>query len=160
MIKPMSDNLRFYGRQFIKRYEGYNSSAYLDTVGVWTIGFGFTRGVKKGDFITVDVAVKRLDEELDIAYETALRFYPGMNDANIVRRAVMLDLGYNLGGRLSQFVNTNKYMNQQDWVQASINLSESLWANQVKRRAVEDIQALRYGIWSFDVQPWLEGMIL
>lgn len=33
----------------IKRMEGCILSAYQDSVGVWTIGYGHTKGVKKGD---------------------------------------------------------------------------------------------------------------
>lgn len=41
------------------QYEGYRDRAYLDTVGVPTIGVGTTEGVKLGDKITVDRALAR-----------------------------------------------------------------------------------------------------
>lgn len=40
-------------------YEGYSSNAYRDVVGVETIGFGTTEGVKMGDTITAPKAVQR-----------------------------------------------------------------------------------------------------
>jgi lysozyme len=40
-------------------YEGYSDTAYDDVVGVKTIGFGTTEGVKPGDKITPPQAVKR-----------------------------------------------------------------------------------------------------
>ena len=36
----------------IKKFESCVLSAYQDSVGVWTIGYGHTAGVKKGDKIT------------------------------------------------------------------------------------------------------------
>jgi lysozyme len=33
----------------IATFEGYSGSAYRDIVGIWTIGFGTTAGVKSGD---------------------------------------------------------------------------------------------------------------
>lgn len=40
-------------------YEGYSDNAYDDGVGVQTIGFGTTEGVKAGDKITAPKAVAR-----------------------------------------------------------------------------------------------------
>lgn len=39
------------GLEIIKRYEGFRSKAYKCPAGKWTIGYGHTTGVKKGDFI-------------------------------------------------------------------------------------------------------------
>lgn len=48
----------------IKRSEGVSLSAYQDSVGVWTIGYGHTAGVKKGDKITAYQAEQFLKEDL------------------------------------------------------------------------------------------------
>lgn len=40
------------GIELIKRYEGFRSRAYKCPAGIWTIGYGHTRGVKSGDVIT------------------------------------------------------------------------------------------------------------
>ena len=42
------------GIGLIKSFEGLRLQAYRDVVGVWTIGFGTTRGVKAGMSITKD----------------------------------------------------------------------------------------------------------
>ena len=36
----------------IKKFEACALTAYQDSVGMWTIGYGHTAGVKKGDKIT------------------------------------------------------------------------------------------------------------
>lgn len=39
------------GIEFIKKHEGFRARAYQCPAGVWTIGYGHTRGVKSGDVI-------------------------------------------------------------------------------------------------------------
>jgi lysozyme len=46
----------------IAGWEGYSGTAYQDIVNIWTIGFGTTAGVKKGQ--TID-PVKALQRKLD-----------------------------------------------------------------------------------------------
>lgn len=54
------------GREFIKSYEKCRLRAYDDGVGVWTIGWGHTAGVKYGDECSIDQANAWLDEELEV----------------------------------------------------------------------------------------------
>ena len=48
----------------IKRFEGCALTAYKDSVGVWTIGYGHTQGVKSGDRITAYQAEQFLKDDL------------------------------------------------------------------------------------------------
>lgn len=48
----------------IKKFESCVLTAYQDTAGVWTIGYGHTKGVKKGDRITRYQAEQLLREDL------------------------------------------------------------------------------------------------
>lgn len=59
--------------EFIASWEAFRSMAYLDAVGVWTIGYGFTRNVYEGDTMTQEEADLRLVEELE---DVGLRFRP------------------------------------------------------------------------------------
>lgn len=59
------------GIDLIKQFEGFRSKAYRDVVGVWTIGYGFTKNVKEGDTITREEAEARLRNEL-VEYEQAV----------------------------------------------------------------------------------------
>jgi lysozyme len=43
----------------IATWEGFSSKAYQDIVGIWTIGFGTTEGVKKGQTIDPVKALQR-----------------------------------------------------------------------------------------------------
>ncbi len=59
------------GRELIKEFEGFRNAAYQDVVGVWTIGYGFTEGVKPGQRMTLGQASARLATEL-ARYESAV----------------------------------------------------------------------------------------
>ena len=48
----------------IKKFEACVLTAYQDSKGVWTIGYGHTAGVKKGDKITLYQAEQFLKEDL------------------------------------------------------------------------------------------------
>ena len=50
--------------QAIKRFEACVLTAYQDDKGVWTIGYGHTQGVKKGDRITLFQAEQFLKQDL------------------------------------------------------------------------------------------------
>ncbi|AIL60948.1 lysozyme [Pseudomonas alkylphenolica] len=48
------------GLSLIKSFEGLRLLAYRDAVGVWTIGYGATRGVKPGMSVTKEQAERML----------------------------------------------------------------------------------------------------
>ena len=55
------------GLELIKSFEGFKLTAYRDPVGVLTIGYGHTRGVKEGDKITKKKADEFLKSDLATA---------------------------------------------------------------------------------------------
>ena len=59
------------GIDLIKRFEGLRLSAYLDAVGVPTIGYGHTRAVQMGQKISEDRADVLLKEDL-VRFESAV----------------------------------------------------------------------------------------
>jgi lysozyme len=77
------------GLDLLKHYEGFRENAYLDMVGVPTIGYGFTKGVKLGDRMTAAEAEVRLAEELE-------RFTPDC-DGTHNQLAAMTCLAFNIG---------------------------------------------------------------
>lgn len=52
------------GIGLIKSSEGLKLKAYLCPAGIWTIGYGFTKGVRAGMTITKEQAEQRLIDEL------------------------------------------------------------------------------------------------
>lgn len=59
------------GIALIKKFEGCKLTAYQDAVGVWTIGYGHTSGVKKGQKITEEEAEQLLKNDLK-TFETGV----------------------------------------------------------------------------------------
>jgi len=53
------------GLSLIKKFEGCELEAYKCAAGVWTIGYGSTKGVKEGDTHTQEEADKLLLHEMD-----------------------------------------------------------------------------------------------
>ena len=53
------------GLSLIKKFEGCELTAYQDSVDVWTIGYGHTKGVEDGQEITQEEAEEMLASELD-----------------------------------------------------------------------------------------------
>ena len=60
----MSQEINDLGIALIKQYEGLKLDAYQDVAGVWTIGYGHTRGVTPGMNITQDDADQALQDDL------------------------------------------------------------------------------------------------
>ena len=63
-----------YGINIIKAFEGFRLSAYPDSTGIWTIGYGSTHGVYAGMVITAQQADQMLRNELgtDESFVTAV----------------------------------------------------------------------------------------
>ena len=58
-------NLGYNGTKLLKFFEGCRLTAYQDSVGVWTIGYGHTKGVFEGMSITQEEAEQMLLTELE-----------------------------------------------------------------------------------------------
>ena len=64
----------------IKEFEGCRLQAYQDAVGVWTIGYGHTYGVRQGDRISQQYAEDLLKEDI----ERAERQLMALHDSEIL----------------------------------------------------------------------------
>ena len=67
-------NLGYNGTKILKFFEGCKLTAYQDSVGVWTIGYGHTKGVYAGMSITQEEAEQMLLIELE-EYEGYIEKY-------------------------------------------------------------------------------------
>lgn len=133
------------GLELVKGFEGLRLSAYDDGTGTWTIGWGHTKSVYRGQKITEADAIRLLKEDMNV-YETA------------VRRAVKVpvqqhqfdacvSLCFNIGiagfNRSSVLVNLNarKYAESADsfklWNKATINGQLKVLDGLTRRRKAE-----------------------
>lgn len=119
--------------KLVKHFEGCRLTAYQDSAGVWTIGYGHTSGVKEGDVIDQAKADAFLAADLASA-ETAVnsRVNGALGGA---ATAALLDFTFNLGEGALQLLLTHADIAAQfdRWVHAGGMVLPGL----VKRRAVD-----------------------
>lgn len=130
-------------KQLIRKHEGVRDKPYKDTVGKLTIGVG-----RNLDDIGVSEDEIALMEANDIkrAETDARAFFPKFNTLTDNRKAVLIDMAFNLGlTRLSGFTLLRSALNRSDWKGAAIQMQNSLWAQQVKGRANELAALMRNG---------------
>lgn len=65
------------GYNLIKQFEGLRLNAYRCSAGKWTIGYGHTKGVKKGMYISEAVATHFLIEDVQ-RVEPVINSYDGI----------------------------------------------------------------------------------
>lgn len=71
---PATMSVSDAGVDFVRLKEGFFSYAYTDPIGVWTIGYGHTAGVQRGQHVTQLQAIALLRQDLSLA-EKAVRSY-------------------------------------------------------------------------------------
>lgn len=84
------------GLDLIKQFEGCRLKAYKDPAGVWTIGWGHTKGVKAGNEITQEQADKLLRDDLAV-YETKVDKYDDKYHWNQNQFDALVSFAYNIG---------------------------------------------------------------
>lgn len=80
----------------IANREKFMSNAYQDSGGVWTVGYGETKGVKKGDKITPERALIKLNDSVD---QYAKQIKNCFGDVKLYQHEfdAYVDLSYNVG---------------------------------------------------------------
>lgn len=100
------------GLKLIEEFEGLRLKAYVDSVGVLTIGYGSTRNVKRGMVITRAEAEERLRDDLSVAekgVETALT-----EDVTDNQFAACVSLAFNIGVSAFKKSSIVKFINSGD----------------------------------------------
>jgi GH24 family phage-related lysozyme (muramidase) len=100
------------GLQLIKSFEGLRLQAYQDAVGVWTIGYGTTRGVTPDLEITQEQAETLLQEDLN-------KFEQAVNSVTTVplndnQFSALVSFTYNVGAGALQNSTLLKLLNDGD----------------------------------------------
>ncbi|EGT0451656.1 lysozyme [Serratia marcescens] len=134
------------GIELIKRFEGLELKAYQDSVGVWTIGYGWTQpvdGKKVGPDMVIDQATAErllkcgvVQYELGVNQLVKVKIAQGQFDA-------LVSFAYNLGLRSLSTSTLLKKLNAGDKLGAADEFGK--WINAggvklnglVKRRAAE-----------------------
>jgi lysozyme len=133
-------------KEQLKIDEGCRLNAYQDTVGVWTIGYGHTEGVGKGDKITQAKAEEYLLEDTLAAARDASTLPVGFDGLNAVRQAVLTNMTFNLG--LTRILNFKRFLAAvqiRDFNKAALEMLDSKWAGQVGQRAIRLAKQMKKG---------------
>lgn len=126
----------------IKSFEGCKLKAYKDPVGVWTIGYGHTKGVKSGQTITQAQAEAMLLEELEQDYERAVDDLVTV-DLNENQRGALVSFTYNVGrenlsrSTLLKYINAEKFSAAADEFRKWNRAKGQVLTGLTRRRAAE-----------------------
>ena len=98
----MSQTTNQAGLQLIESFEGLRLTSYQDSVGVWTIGYGHTQGVKPGQTITQQQAQAFLQQDLGVAEAGVNKLGLTLTDNQF---AALVSFTFNLGaGNLAKLM--------------------------------------------------------
>ena len=112
------------GVHLIESYESFRARPYRDAVGVWTIGFGSTKGVGPGTApMTVAEARARLMREIDAEYGAAINAL-GL-PLNQYQFDALVSFVYNVGvGGVASSTRVGRALRAHDWRAAADHLLE------------------------------------
>ena len=131
----------------IKRQEGLRLEAYQDTFGTWTIGYGHTPAFV-GQTITQAEADTLLLQDLNEAQTSLLTALPWCFSLQVPRYCVLWNMAFNMGiGHLLEFRLMLAAVREANYPEAAKQMLNSLWASQVKERAVELAEQMETGHW-------------
>lgn len=90
----MRRSINAAGLALVKQFEGLELTAYRDAAGIWTIGYGHTGGVYKGDMITDAEADYLLAQDLASAEDWIAARTDSPSDNQF---SAMVSLAFNIG---------------------------------------------------------------
>ena len=130
-------------KEEIKTDEGVIYEVYLDHLGYKTCGVGhLCRATDPENKLEVGdpVSVERVDvlfaEDLETTIDECKLLYNNFNDLPEEVQRIIANMLFNMGRpRLSRFHKMKKAVDNGDWIEASVQMKDSLWARQVPNRA-------------------------
>lgn len=132
--------------QRIKLHEGFDPSAYKDSLGYWTIGYGALIDKRKGGRLSQAACDFILNEQIEEARDELVNqsFYKFLD---AVRQDALTELVFSMGlSNLLMFKNMLNALQVKDYIRAAEELNDSLWAVQVgSQRSADLIHRITYG---------------
>jgi GH24 family phage-related lysozyme (muramidase) len=118
----------------VKRHEGLKLDAYRCPAGVWTIGYGSTRGVRQGQRITEAQAEALLRTDLDEALAAVDRLVTVRLAWN--EREALASFVFNLGAAALRRSNLLRLLNARDRRAAAEQFDRWVWSRSGAKRVV------------------------
>jgi lysozyme len=133
----------------LKRDEGLRLTAYEDSRGILTIGYGHNMIAHPADAsltCTLEQAECWLTEDIQMAQLNMFEFL--YFEIDEVREGVLTNMCFNMGmGNLIKFKNFLKAVAQEDYTLAAGEMLNSKWALQVGARATRLAKQMEIGEW-------------
>lgn len=139
----------------LTRHEGCVNRVYKDSLGYATAGIGhLLKGSERSMRVGTPVSDEQIHEwfeaDVDEAIQVATHHVECFDSLDEVRQRVMVNMTFNLGNKLGQFVKTLAALNAGDYEATADMLLQSKWATQVGRRADELCFAMANGYFNFE----------
>jgi len=156
-MTPTTSNQSYLN--LLKDTEGFRNEAYLDSAGIPTIGYGFTKGVKMGDTIDQDTADKRLLEEAAVSEKDYNNLVTV--DLNPNQQAAVKSLLYNIGGPQFENSKARAALNAGDFESFKKEAAEFRMANGKVIPGLENRRAKELSLFSLPYEtPLLEESVI
>jgi lysozyme len=127
----------------LKVHEGVRDKVYLDTEGIETIGVGRNLKDKGLSEDEIDYLLQNDISEFRSGVQETWSWWDDLDD---VRQRVVVDMAFNMGlGGLSKFKKTLGHIEAGEYEEASSEMLNSRWAEQVGRRANTLSEMMRTG---------------
>ncbi len=145
--------------RLIQLEEGCRLTAYKDSRGIWTIGYGYNleaHGFSPDECVGLVWTQEEADEHLADEIQTVLREldrrWPKWRDLDEVRQAAIVSSVYQLGAPgAAKFVSTIRALVDHNWSAAAVQMSASRWAQQTPARVMRNAEMIRTGSWPKEV---------
>ncbi|WP_348922112.1 lysozyme [Enterococcus rotai] len=131
------------GILLIKKFEGLRLTAYQDSAGIWTIGYGHTKDVYAGMSITEAKAEAFLKEDM-LTHASGISKYVTVQ-LNQNQFDALASFHFNLGPNILYNSTLLSYLNSKQWQAAATEMNRYVYSNGqklqglVNRRAAETV---------------------
>ena len=144
-------------QQELAEDEGCKYEIYNDHLGYATFGIGHLvtdSDLEYGQEIGTKVSKERVDEcfktDIEITIEDCNILYSNFNDIPEEAQLILANMMFNLGRpRLSKFLKLKAAVDDEDWMEASVQMMDSKWAKQVPNRAKRLCERMEKLSWLF-----------
>ncbi len=145
--------------RLIQLEEGRKLTAYKDSRGIWTIGYGYNLEAHgystdecDGLTWTQEQADAALADEIQAVLAELDRRWPKWRDLDEVRQAAIVSSVYQLGAPgASKFFATIHAIQERDFETAATQMLASRWAKQTPARVKRNAEMIRTGQWPEEV---------
>ena len=127
----------------IERDEGCKYEIYLDHLGLPTFGIGHLvtewdeeYGKPEGTMVSEDRVSSCFQADIHTTINECKKLYNNFDELPDEVQLILCNMMFNMGRpRLSKFKKMNQAIADNDWIEASIQMEDSRWFNQVPNRA-------------------------